>query len=207
MENLKKTETKFETEEIEDSKSCKLYCNKSDFINAKNFQDDMIFSEEYLEYRPTSIEKIKGIIGDDKKTEKIELGILEFTIQFCRSNNIQNSLKMNIYIDKLNSILCNLSENTLGNEYLIGAINNGEIDPQLISFMKPSELFPERWKKQIKHKNNVEEDKNNMETTDLFKCYKCGKRKCTMFHLQTRSADEPMTCFVTCVECGNTFRK
>jgi transcription elongation factor S-II len=38
--------------------------------------------------------------------------------------------------------------------------------------------------------------------TDM-KCGKCGKRNCTYNQLQTRSADEPMTTFVMCNECGN----
>jgi transcription elongation factor S-II len=28
--------------------------------------------------------------------------------------------------------------------------------------------------------------------TDQFKCGKCGKRQCTYYQMQTRSADEPM---------------
>ncbi|KAG2233919.1 hypothetical protein INT48_004407 [Thamnidium elegans] len=42
--------------------------------------------------------------------------------------------------------------------------------------------------------------------TDMFKCGKCGGRKCTYFQMQTRSADEPMTTFVTCVICGNHWK-
>ncbi|AFM98064.1 transcription elongation factor S-II [Encephalitozoon hellem] len=41
--------------------------------------------------------------------------------------------------------------------------------------------------------------------TDMFKCNKCGERKCSYRQLQTRSGDEPMTTFVTC-ECGNKWR-
>ncbi|GFY84451.1 transcript elongation factor IIS [Actinidia rufa] len=35
-------------------------------------------------------------------------------------------------------------------------------------------------------------------TTDQFKCSKCGKKETTYHQMQTRSADEPMTTFVTC---------
>jgi transcription elongation factor S-II len=41
--------------------------------------------------------------------------------------------------------------------------------------------------------------------TEGFKCGRCGKRNCTYNQLQTRSADEPMTTFVLCLECGNRF--
>lgn len=43
-------------------------------------------------------------------------------------------------------------------------------------------------------------------TTDLFKCGKCGKNRCTYNQMQTRSADEPMTTFVFCMECGNRWK-
>ncbi|KNC46881.1 transcription elongation factor S-II [Thecamonas trahens ATCC 50062] len=45
-----------------------------------------------------------------------------------------------------------------------------------------------------------------MAETDMFKCGKCKERKCTYYQLQTRSADEPMTVFVTCTNCGNKWR-
>jgi len=38
--------------------------------------------------------------------------------------------------------------------------------------------------------------------TDEFQCGKCKKRRCTYTQKQTRSADEPMTTFVLCLECG-----
>lgn len=43
-------------------------------------------------------------------------------------------------------------------------------------------------------------------TTDQFQCGKCKQRKTTYFQMQTRSADEPMTTFVTCVNCGNRWK-
>lgn len=34
---------------------------------------------------------------------------------------------------------------------------------------------------------------------------KCGSTECFFFQIQTRSADEPMTVYVTCVECGRMY--
>uniref|UniRef100_A0A8C7D0G3 Transcription elongation factor A (SII), 3 n=1 Tax=Oncorhynchus kisutch TaxID=8019 RepID=A0A8C7D0G3_ONCKI len=42
--------------------------------------------------------------------------------------------------------------------------------------------------------------------SDLFQCSKCGKKNCTYNQMQTRSADEPMTTFVLCNECGNRWK-
>ena len=45
-----------------------------------------------------------------------------------------------------------------------------------------------------------------MDETDQFQCGKCKKRRTVYFQKQTRSADEPMTTFVSCKECGHQWR-
>ncbi|XP_041439176.1 transcription elongation factor A (SII), 3 S homeolog isoform X6 [Xenopus laevis] len=42
--------------------------------------------------------------------------------------------------------------------------------------------------------------------TDLLQCEKCKKKNCSYNQVQTRSADEPMTTFVLCNECGNRWK-
>ncbi|KAG0306920.1 RNA polymerase II elongation factor [Dissophora globulifera] len=42
--------------------------------------------------------------------------------------------------------------------------------------------------------------------TDMFKCGKCKGRKTRYYQMQTRSADEPMTTFVTCINCNNRWK-
>ncbi len=43
----------------------------------------------------------------------------------------------------------------------------------------------------------------------LFRCGKCRGYKTTFYQMQTRSADEPMTVFCTCLnpKCGKKFRR
>jgi transcription elongation factor S-II len=48
--------------------------------------------------------------------------------------------------------------------------------------------------------------KNLGATSDMFQCGKCKKRECTFYQKQTRSADEPMTVFITCKACGHEWR-
>ncbi|XP_060937338.1 transcription elongation factor A protein 3 isoform X4 [Limanda limanda] len=43
-------------------------------------------------------------------------------------------------------------------------------------------------------------------STSLLQCGKCKKKNCTYNQVQTRSADEPMTTFVLCNECGNRWK-
>jgi DNA-directed RNA polymerase subunit M/transcription elongation factor TFIIS len=40
----------------------------------------------------------------------------------------------------------------------------------------------------------------------LFKCGKCKSLKTTYYQMQTRSADEPMTSYITCTNCGHKWK-
>lgn len=42
--------------------------------------------------------------------------------------------------------------------------------------------------------------------TDMLKCGKCRQKRCSYNQIQTRSADEPMTTFVLCNNCGNRWK-
>jgi transcription elongation factor S-II len=71
-----------------------------------------------------------------------------------------------------------------------------------------TEIFPERNKelaeKQFQREQRLLEG-NKANATDQFFCTRCHKRQCTYYELQTRSADEPMTIFVQCVNCGKRW--
>jgi transcription elongation factor S-II len=75
--------------------------------------------------------------------------------------------------------------------------------------MTHQEMQPEKWEEKIQIK--IKRDKNKFDIqpeamTDLFTCRKCKSQKCSYYSLQTRSADEPMTTFVTCINCGNRWK-
>jgi transcription elongation factor S-II len=50
-------------------------------------------------------------------------------------------------------------------------------------------------------KASIEEDYEGQ-----FKCGKCKSKKTTYYQLQTRSADEPMTCYITCIACSHRWK-
>lgn len=41
----------------------------------------------------------------------------------------------------------------------------------------------------------------------IYQCKRCGDRKTVSTEKQTRSADEPMTVFITCLSCGNKWKE
>ena len=66
----------------------------------------------------------------------------------------------------------------------------------------PIETFnPEKW-----IKNDLQKEDETIESSGLFKCPKCKFRKTTYYSMQTRSADEPMTNFITCLNCNHRWK-
>ena len=151
----------------------------------------------------------------EKDVENIERGIYNYTINNCRKRNILNRwddiLFKSLYIKKSISVYSNLNSKTyLNNNRLIKRLLEREFLPHEVIHMTPQEQFPEHWKSLIDEKEKTEKvlyEKDSGGATDQFKCSKCKKRECTYYELQTRSADEPMTIFVTCLNCGKRWRE
>ena len=158
--------------------------------------------------------KLNKIIRRKKLSLNLEKGIYNFTIQTARQRNIvrkwDNAPFVMIYVDKFKSILLNLNvKSTVHNTELLKRLKKGKFKAHELAFMTHQEIFPKKWKYLIEEK--IKRDKNEGKVdlsaaTDEFFCFKCKKRKCSYYEMQTRSADEPMTTFVTCLLCGNNWR-
>jgi transcription elongation factor S-II len=138
----------------------------------------------------------------------IEKGIFNWTVQHASKNNIvkkwSNSFFVTLYIDRLRSVYINLKKPDVAS-----AVMSANIKSQEIAFMTHQDIWPEKWKKLIEDKKIRDKQKyepNIEASTDNFTCNKCKSKKCTYYQLQTRSADEPMTTFVTCLECGKRWK-
>lgn len=121
----------------------------------------------------------------------------------------------NNYRSKLRSITYNLKDPN--NPDLNTELYEGMVTPLMVVDATEEELASDKLKKL--RKDNWEWMKaaaqcdwdmhhiNEKLVTDMFRCGKCGKRRCTFFQKQTRCADEPMTTFIRCMECDNRWRQ
>lgn len=145
----------------------------------------------------------------EKHAINLEKGVHNWALKEATNKKVvkkwDNPFFVQIYLDHLRSIYVNLK-----NEKLIQMVNGGEIKAHEIAFMTHQEMHPEKWEeflkaKSIRDKNKFEQTLEAM--TDTFTCRKCHSKKCSYYALQTRSSDEPMTLFITCLDCGSRMKK
>jgi len=142
--------------------------------------------------------------GSEKHAANLEKGIHNWALKEATNRKVvkkwDNPFFVQIYLDHLRSIYINLK-----NDKLIEQVVSGEIKSHTIAFMAHHEMQPEKWAEMIRIKSIRDKSKFevNLEAcTDTFTCRKCKSKKCSYYQMQTRSADEPMTTFVSCLECG-----
>jgi transcription elongation factor S-II len=141
------------------------------------------------------------LLKNKKLTEEIELGIYNFSQEYVKNNNIEFLLQ-SIYDSKMNEIIELLKHS----DYIITAITNKKIKPSELAFLKPDELVPEKYEDHKKNKEMQEFKKNSKACSTTYTCVKCKKSRTNVTTKQTRSGDEPPTTFVSCLECGYTFK-
>ncbi|XP_028659363.2 transcription elongation factor A protein 1 isoform X2 [Erpetoichthys calabaricus] len=113
------------------------------------------------------------------------------------------------YKNRVRSRIANLKD--VKNPNLRRNVLCGNVAPDRMAQMTAEEMASDELKEMRKNltKEAIREHqmaRTGGTQTDLFVCGKCKKKNCTYTQVQTRSADEPMTTFVFCNECGNRWK-
>lgn len=138
------------------------------------------------------------------KPKYYEIEIYNYTIRHAKSKNIEckweNKKFKKLYIQKYRSILQNLKrDNSLLSMKPHALINSHVWD-----------LAPHIWEP-IKKKVDLMRDAMKISSDDdnegIYVCKKCKSKNTSFVTLQTRSADEPMTIYITCHNCDNHWKE
>ncbi|KAF3202767.1 RNA polymerase II elongation factor [Orbilia oligospora] len=113
------------------------------------------------------------------------------------------------YRNKLRSLFFNLKDPK--NPNLRNNVISGRIEPMRLASMTSEEMASAERKREDEkiEQENMKEAmvaKAPTSVTDQLRCGKCGKRNVSYSQAQTRSADEPMTTFCECLQCGNRWK-
>ena len=113
------------------------------------------------------------------------------------------------YKKKVRSLFANLKNKS--NRDLGKRVMAGDIAPTRFAVMTDEELKSDDQRKQDKDyekenmmKAQVPQEKKSI--SDSLECGRCKKKKVSYTQAQTRSADEPMTTFCECMNCGHRWK-
>ncbi len=153
---------------------------------------------EYLkleETDPIVLNAEKGIFNHVIKISKENDEELKWSNKFFTENYSKNARK----------ILANVSY-TPNSKELIKKILNNQLESYILVKLSHYEMYPEMWNKY--HIRSMEKATIKQEEVSdgMFRCNKCKSMKTTYYQMQTRSADEPMTTFVTCMNCNTKWK-
>jgi DNA-directed RNA polymerase subunit M/transcription elongation factor TFIIS len=162
--------------------------------------------------------QLKTILGKTfKKDEynRLEKTVLLSAIVDATTKNVikhfDNKLFQICYMSAARKIISNLdTKSYVNNDYLVKKLKKGDLQIEHLATMSHIDYSPNafvefRERQQLREQAQLEG--NKAMATDMFKCGRCNKRETTFYELQTRSADEPMTKFISCVNCGNRWRQ
>lgn len=177
-----------------------------------------------------TIKRIKGILKKndfnddfnlDIMSRNAEKSLINYAVSYCKwlkqPINWKNLTFSSQYRQGYLKIINNLDKNSNA-PLVIQMLKNREIVIQNIVFSGYDILDPENWDKfkklAKKTSTNIVVKPPDLKTmADGFhKCFKCASQrkpayKTTFYEMQTRSADEPMTQFITCHSCGNRWKQ
>ena len=159
-------------------------------------------------FRKNIKKRFEKILENETYADNLEKGIYNKTIQVATKNLVvrkwENIYFVQLYIDRVRTIYINLHL-----PEVLNLILDKKIKAHELAFMTHQEILPKKWNgliEDLKIKNQNKYTPKIEASTDNFTCYKCKSKECSYYQLQTRSADEPMTTFVTCINCGNRWK-
>jgi DNA-directed RNA polymerase subunit M/transcription elongation factor TFIIS len=169
--------------------------------------------------RVQALESIKTVLAANKMSDidivELERCIYNSTLVESQNRHVtchwNNSLFNHNYLTRVRHILGNLIPSSyVENTRLLHDLRAGKYTLEQVCSMDTYSLCNERWRDFIHRR--VQREKRQLEgnkamATDQFYCKACHKRECTYYEMQTRSADEPMTIFITCMNCGKHWRQ
>lgn len=215
MEEEEEEEEEMEAEPIITKRKKVVALNLKLDTNAFKDELDINAPPSSHPFRISCLEKLKFLETDFTSADilALERAILEQAGEIAKKHYIPHSWKSppfcEIYRTHVRTVLWNIHpKSPVNNERLLVRVKEGEFPLEQICRMTAYDMFPEMWnqladKLLMREQKILEGDKRR--ATDQYKCKRCKKRECTMYELQVRSADEPMTQFINCLNCGNRW--
>jgi DNA-directed RNA polymerase subunit M/transcription elongation factor TFIIS len=164
------------------------------------------------ELRSFVLNKLNEMVNDEKLAKNIEIAVYNWTVRAAVQNKIQEKHEKK-YFRVMYKHRYFAIRNAIQNGKLIERIQNKTIKFKDVVTMTPDQLVPDgpyattlQKLQQRELEIEMNKAKNDEEYEGIFMCRKCKSKKTEYHQLQTRSADEPMTTYVHCKNCDNSWK-
>ncbi len=166
--------------------------------------------------RDKVISNFTELFESEELAKDFEIALLRSISEIANKELIDKDWSNKIFWNLYRNKAVSLYENLRGTESYVQnkgdwlqKLKTKELDCQTFVDMSAMDICPQRWKSVIE--KIIESEKKLYSKNDVASiiiwCSSCKKKsKCSYYQMQTRSADEPMTTFVTCLECDKKWK-
>lgn len=166
------------------------------------------------EIRLKSRELLDKVVENERISTFLERASWNWAVKFCRDREIclnwDNQSFRNAYTHKVLSVRYNLGQRP----DILQKMKASEYSIKEFVFAKPHEICPDKWeaafesaaKKALRFSDASCVDAKDL-PDGMLVCGKCKSRKTSYAEFQVRSADEPMTVFARCHNCGSRWKQ
>jgi hypothetical protein len=156
------------------------------------------------------------LFGSREHAEDLEDAMLHVVADQATKENMDVDWGNHVFTSLYRSRAISIYENLRGSESYVNndegwlkRLRSGEVSMRAFAEMTAVEMCPARWKAAIER--IIAADKKLYSKHDsgsiFWWCRRCKKKtKCDHYQMQTRSADEPMTTFMVCLECDQKWK-
>jgi len=149
----------------------------------------------------------------EEQTATLETCIFQASLRTAEAEDIRKNWSYPAFCDVYSAIARRVVGNLdptsyVKNNSLWIRLASNEVTLEELTSKNYYELFPENWKTLVDDqakRERIQLEGDFSRATDKWLCNGCKMRKCTYYELQTRSADEPMTIFIQCLNCGKRW--
>ena len=156
--------------------------------------------------------ELLGLPADHKLCVNLEKCTHNWAIKRSLEFNDVPAYDNRHHMDRYKHKYMEMRSNLIKSPHLKNDLVSGKVKPSMVIHFSPKALNENGlYAKEVEANvaKNMKKEYNAINDPDykgIFKCNKCRQYKTTYYEMQTRSADEPMTVFVTCHVCSITWK-
>lgn len=162
--------------------------------------------------RARVVRRLYSVVGDEPLAKRTEVCLWNWCVTTCARDGVPLYWENKRYRYRYTTRALALEFNLKRHAPLRDRLVSRELSARAFANMSPEAMRPDIWdpifeevaRRQLRRQ--VPDDSKTA-PDGAFTCGRCKSKKTTYYTLQTRSADEPATCFFQCLACGKRWKQ